>query len=136
MALDRIAASLAVPFAGGDVGLQLGVAQPLETTMLSTRRMAIRRPAPSARPRHRPGGAGRTARQAGARGGLVLRLGQDAPAARDDRIGREDEGARVARRHGACFRLRQPHDMRRRQLAFVGASSISAGSIRSGTMPI
>jgi hypothetical protein len=54
--------------------------------------------------------------EAGARRRRVERLGQDAPAARDDGIGAKDESARMTCRHGASLGLGQTQRVPRRQL--------------------
>jgi hypothetical protein len=55
--------------------------------------------------------------EAGPRARLVFGLGQNPPAAGDDRIGGQDKGAGMALDHHASLLLRETHCMRRRQLA-------------------
>ena len=75
-------------------------------------------------------------RQAGARLGLGLRLGQDAPAGRDDRVGGQHEAAGRSPPRRAPWRAPGAARGRAAVRRGAGVSSMSAATTRSGVMPI
>ena len=74
---------------------------------------------------------------AGAQRRLILDLGQDAPADRDDRIGREHERVRLLRGDRLRLLARQPQRMLARQLALAARSRrCRQGPTASGSTPM
>ena len=94
-ALDGIAAGLALPFAAGDIGFDLGMAELLEAHDRLAQAFAQGAVGAAQRDgrKHAVAAAGEQG-EAGARGRLVFGLGQNAAAASDHRVARQYAGIR------------------------------------------